>query len=290
MQASLFAALALMGVATMAASAMPPMEPLWPGGAPGAKGTAPEDVPSLQFFPASPEKSLGATVIVCPGGGYAGLADHEGAPVAQWLNSIGVNSAVLRYRLGPKYHHPCMMLDAQRAIRTVRARCASLGWDPKKIGILGFSAGGHLASTATTHFDAGDPAASDPIDRQSCRPDFSILIYPVITMSDPYTHTGSRTNLLGDNPAPELIRLLSNERHVTKETPPVFLVHTWADNGVPVQNSLMFATAMRRAGVPCELHMYEQGPHGFGLGTGNPILSQWPAQCAIWLRLHGLAK
>jgi len=265
---------------------------LWPQGAPGALGREPTDVPTLTPYLAPKEKATGAAVVICPGGGYGHLAEHEGRPVAEWLNTIGVTAFVLKYRLGPRYHHPAMLQDAARAIRLVRARAAEWGLDPARVGILGFSAGGHLASTAGTHFDAGKADAADPLERVSSRPDVMILIYPVITMREK-THAGSKKNLLGDNPTSELVALLSNEEQVTKETPPAFLVHTMTDTAVPVENTLMFVSALRRAGVPFELHLYERGPHGFGLGTerqgrpADPILSTWPARCADWLRLHG---
>jgi acetyl esterase/lipase len=228
----------------------------------------------------------GAAIIVCPGGGYTHLADHEGGPVAEWLNSLGVTAFVLKYRLGPRYHHPAPMQDAARAIRIVRARAVEWRLDPQRIGILGFSAGGHVASTAGTHFDSGKPDASDATERVSSRPNLMILIYPVITMREK-THAGSKANLLGAAPAPELIALLSNDEQVTKETPPAFLVHTMTDSAVPVENSLLFITALRKAGVPFEFHLYERGPHGFGLGQKDPILATWPDRCADWLRLHG---
>ncbi len=261
---------------------------LWPEGAPGSIGKDPVDIPTLTPFLPLKEKATGAAVIVCPGGGYGHLADHEGGPVAEWLNSIGITAFVLKYRLGPRYHHPAPLQDAARAIRTIRAQAGEWKIDPDRIGILGFSAGGHLASTIATHFDSGKSDASDPIERASSRPSVAILIYPVITMRD-RTHAGSKKNLLGDNPSPELIALLSNEEQVTKETPPTFLVHTMTDTAVPAENSQMFVAALRKAGVPCELHLYERGPHGFGLGRGDPILSTWPARCADWLRLHGFA-
>ncbi len=270
--------------------------PLWPQGAPGALGKAPEDVPTLTPYVAPKGRATGAAIVVCPGGGYQHLAlDHEGRAVAEWLNSVGVTAFVLKYRLGPRYRHPSMLQDAARAIRTVRARASEWGLDPERVGILGFSAGGHLASTAGTHFDAGKPDSTDPIERVSSRPSVMILIYPVITMRE-LTHAGSRRNLLGENPSPELVALLSNEEQVTKETPPAFLVHTMNDAAVPVENTLMFVAALRRAGVPFELHLYERGPHGFGLGTAregkpaDPILSTWPAHAADWLRLHGFVK
>jgi pectinesterase len=262
---------------------------LWPDGAPGALGKEDVDIPTLTPFLPLKEKATGAAVIVCPGGGYGHLADHEGAPVAQWLNSIGITAFVLKYRLGPRYHHPAPLQDAARAIRMVRARAAEWKLDVERIGILGFSAGGHLAATIATHFDSGKATAGDPIERLSSRPNVAILIYPVITMRDK-THAGSKKNLLGDNPSPELVALLSNEEQVTKDTPPTFLVHTMTDTAVPVENSQMFAAALRKAGVPFEFHLYERGPHGFGLGRDDPILSTWPARCADWLRIHGFAN
>ncbi len=258
---------------------------LWPSGAPGAVGNEPVDAPTLTpYLPK--ENATGAAVIVCPGGGYTHLADHEGRPVAEWLNSIGIAAFVLKYRLGPRYHHPAPLQDAARAIRTVRARAAEWQIDPKRIGILGFSAGGHVASTIGTHFDSGQASASDPIERVSSRPDVMILVYPVITMSG-FTHSGSKKQLLGDNPSKDLITLLSNEEQVTKQTPPTFLVHTANDAAVPVENSLHFAEALRKIGVPFELHIYERGPHGFGLGGNNPVLMSWPGSCANWLKLNG---
>lgn len=257
---------------------------LWSKAAPNAVGGEPDDTPTLTpFIPNSPN---GSAVILCPGGGYTRLADHEGRPVAEWLNSIGVTAFVLKYRHGPRYHHPTPLLDAARAIRLVRSRAKEFQVDPKRIGILGFSAGGHLASTIGTHFDAGQATATDPIDRESSRPDVLILIYPVITMGQ-LTHAGSKKQLLGDNPTPEMIKLLSNEEQVTKDTPPTFLVHTTSDVTVPVENSLRFAESLRKSGVPFELHVYERGRHGFGMGGNDPILTTWPKRCADWLHLQG---
>jgi acetyl esterase/lipase len=218
--------------------------------------------------------------------------DHEGRQVAEWLNSLGVAAFVLKYRLGPRYHHPAMLQDAARAIRTVRARGSAWGIDPHRIAILGFSAGGHLASTAGTHFDAGKADAEDPIERVSSRPDRMILIYPVIALATPYGHSGSRRNLLGENPSEDLLRSLSNEIQVNEQTPPTFLAHTNEDTGVPAENSLLFVMALRRVKVPVEFHLFEKGQHGLGLGGGakqfgigpNPAFMEWPKLCAIWLK------
>ena len=263
---------------------------LWTDDAPGALGKEPADIPTLTVYDPPEGKANGAAVVVCPGGGYGGLADHEGKPIAEWLNTLGVTGYVLKYRLGPRYHHPVMLHDVARAIRTVRANAADWHLDPNRIGVIGFSAGGHLASTAATHFDAGDPNAADTVDRVSSRPDVAMLIYPVITMTDPFTHGGSRHNLLGDNPPPDLVELLSNEKQVTAKTPPTFLVHSSDDAVVPCENSLLFALACRRAGVPVELHVFEHGPHGFGLGGNDPMLSTWPAACGRWLEHRGFLK
>jgi acetyl esterase/lipase len=262
---------------------------LWEGDAPGAQGSGDKDIPTITLFkPAG--KSSGAAVVICPGGGYGALAFHEGQPVAEWLNSLGITGVVLKYRLGPKYHHPVELGDVSRAIRTVRANSQKWGIDPKRIGVLGFSAGGHLASSAATHFDDGDANAADPVDRAGSRPDLAILVYPVLSLHEPYVHKGSRRNLLGDSPDPKLVDLLSNETQVTAKTPPCFLVHTADDGGVPVQNSLEFAAACFKNKVPCELHVLEHGPHGFGLGGKDPVLSTWPQDAARWLERRGFTK
>lgn len=280
--------------ATLASADSPPQTGtvirLWQGDAPGAQGTADEDIPTLTVYLPPPEKANGASVVVCPGGGYHGLAPHEGKPVAEWLNTIGVSGFVLKYRLGPKYHHPVMMEDVNRAIRMVRSHAKEWSLDPARIGVLGFSAGGHLASTAVTHFDAGKPDSQDPVEQVSSRPDFGVLIYPVITMTDPYTHRGSRTNLLGKEPPQDLIDLMSSEKQVTEKTPPCFLVHSAVDGVVPIQDSLMFVEACLKNKVPVELHMFDHGPHGFGLGGNDPVLSQWPGLCEKWMGFHGWLK
>lgn len=257
---------------------------LWEGEAPGAKGAEPGDIPTLTIYRPPAERRTRAAVVICPGGGYGGLAAHEGQPVAEWLNTLGITGLVLKYRLGPRYHHPVMLGDASRAIRLARSRAPEWNLDPGRIGILGFSAGGHLASTVATHFDAGKPDASDAVERVSSRPDAAILIYPVITLSAPYAHMGSRRNLLGDNPAQELVDLLSNEKQVTPQTPPTFLVHTADDAAVPCENSVLFMLALRKARVPVELHVFAHGPHGLGLGKDDPAFRAWPAACAQWLK------
>ena len=262
--------------------------PLWEGPAPGALGTAETDTPTLTIYRAA-RGATGTAVVVAPGGGYGALAmDHEGRQVATYFNAMGVAAFVLKYRLGPRYRHPVELGDAQRAIRLVRTRAQEFGVVPTRIGIMGFSAGGHLASTAATHFDAGNASATDPIDRAGSRPDFLILGYPVITFEAGVGHAGSVRNLLGDSPDPKLIELLSNERHVTPETPPTFLFHTANDSGVPAENSVRFFSALRRANVPAELHIFENGPHGVGLALGDPALGTWPQLLTNWLRARGL--
>ena len=264
---------------------------LWQNGAPGAVGNEEADKPSLTIWLPPADKANGAAVVICPGGGYGHLAvDHEGKQIAEWLNGLGVAAFMLKYRIAPRYRHPAPMLDAQRAVRTVRARAKEWNVDPQRIGIWGFSAGGHLASTVATHFDDGKPDAEDPIERVSCRPDFAILAYPVITFYPPYAHIGSRNNLLGKDPDPQLIELFSNERQVTAKTPPPFLFHTNADAGVPPENSILFYQALRKHGVPTELHVYEQGPHGVGLALNDSVLSSWGERLAAWLRVRGLLK
>jgi acetyl esterase/lipase len=263
---------------------------LWENGAPNAVGKEPVDIPTITPFPAPKDKATGAAVLVLPGGGYSRLSDvKEGSAVAEWLNSLGISAFVLKYRLGPRYNQPNPLLDAARALRTIRARAKEWNLDEKRLGILGFSAGGHLAATLATHFDAGKPEAPDAIERVSSRPDLHILLYPVITMGD-FTHAGSKKNLLGENPSAELIRLYSNELQVTSETPPAFLVHTTTDTAVPVENSLLYVAALRRAKVPFELHVYERGPHGFGLAPNDPVLATWAQRCADWLGVQGFTK
>lgn len=276
---------AIFGFMNFAAAQISPIV-LWENGAPGALGKESLDTPTLTpYFPAK-EKANGAAIIVCPGGGYSRLSDvKEGSAVAEWLNTLGITAFVLKYRHTAKYPHPAPLLDAARAVRFARTRAKEWNLDANRIGILGFSAGGHLASTLGTHFDSGKSNAADLIERVSSRPDLMVLVYPVITMGE-FTHAGSKKNLLGANPPPESVKLLSNEMQVTKNTPPTFLVHTLADTSVPVENSLMFVSALRKAGVPFEFHLYERGPHGFGLAPNDPILASWAERCEDWLSIH----
>lgn len=280
--------LPLVGLAAEQAASDAKVELLWPAGAPEAMGDKVTDQPSLTLYPAKGASRTTTAVIVCPGGGYGHLAvDHEGTAVAEWFNSLGINAFILRYRIAP-YRHPIPLGDAQRAVRLVRSRASEWQIDPKRIGMIGFSAGGHLVSSAATHFDGGVADAKDAVDRVSCRPDFVILGYPVITFTQSFMHAGSMKNLLGPEPDPKLCELLSNEKQVTPQTPPAFLFHTSDDKGVPVQNSIEFYLALKKAGVPAEMHIYQHGPHGFGLGTKYPELSTWPKLCETWLRVNGL--
>jgi acetyl esterase/lipase len=281
--------LAALACSTLVASAQTPAPvPLWPAGAPGALGESPNDIPTLT--PYLVEGANRPAIIVCPGGGYGGLAAHEGHDYALWLNQQGISAFVLKYRLGSHgYRHPVMLGDAQRALRLVRHRGQEWRIDASKVGIMGSSAGGHLASTALVHYDAGLADAAAPVDRYSSRPDFGILCYAVITMGE-HTHQGSRRNLLGDHPDPALIELLSNEKHVTKDTPPCFLWHTWEDKGVKIENTLQFAAALVKADVPFDLHIFEQGRHGIGLNDKPPFANAhpWSRDLVYWLKARGI--
>jgi len=266
--------------------------PLWPQGAPGALGQSTNDVPTLTPYFPPPAQASGAAIVVCPGGGYGGLAPYEGHDYALYLNQHGVTAFVLKYRLGSHgYRHPRMLEDAQRAIRLVRARAQEWKVDPKRVGIMGSSAGGHLASTAVTHFDAGKADASDPVEREGCRPDLGILCYPVITMGAK-THQGSKNNLLGPNPPAELVTLLSNELQVTSNTPPCFVWHTVEDSAVKVENALEFAAALQREHVPFALHIYPKGRHGIGLQDKPPFahVHPWAQALVFWLKEQGFVK
>jgi acetyl esterase/lipase len=262
--------------------------PLWQGRAPGALGDAPEDIPTLTIY--MPPNTTGpmTAVIVAPGGGYRNLSmNKEGRIPAAYLNTLGVASFVLKYRLGPRYHHPIELGDMQRAIRTLRSRASEWHLAPGRIGVMGFSAGGHLASTAATQFDRGDAAAADAINRASSRPDFAILGYPVITLSEPWTHQGSRTMLLGDNADAALARRLSTDTLVSADTPPTFLFHTNADTTVPAENSVYYYLALRKAGIAAEMHIFKDGAHGAGMPMNDTALSEWPKVLANWMRASG---
>lgn len=304
----IFALLLALGVIPALFAAMagsnPLFLPLWDGTPPNSQpaGQPEERVqenqilwvrhvqqPAIEVRLPARGNATGQAVVVCPGGGYGGLAyDWEGTDFAGWLNSRGIAAIVLSYRLpvdGDVDHRKWLvpLLDAQRAIRLTRAHAADWGINPAKVGIMGFSAGGHLASTAGTHFDAGNAEAADPVDRLSSRPDFMILVYPVISMMEGTTHLGSRVNLLGQHPSDELVRHYSNELQVTAETPPTFLVHAADDTTVPVQNSLLFHAALVAHKVPAELHVYPQGGHGFSFAFGKGRLQDWTQLCARWL-------
>ena len=258
--------------------------PLWSAHTPGSLGASANDIPSLTAFLPAAGKANGASMLILPGGGYGHLAEHEGKGYADWLAANGVTCYVLKYRLGSHgYRHPAMLNDAARGLRTLRAWARRDGLDPARVGIIGSSAGGHLASTLLVHFDAGQPNAADPIERESSRPDLGILCYPVISLGE-FTHQGSMQNLLGATPPADLVRLLSSELQVTAQTAPCFIWHTVADGGVPVENALLFACALRKAGVPFDLHLYEQGGHGLGLGHPDRPAPPWADACLYWLR------
>ena len=265
---------------------------LWEKGAPGALGEEPKDIPMGILYRLEGAKAPTAGLIVCPGGGYGHLAmDHEGHQIAAWANQMGMTALICDYRHRTKgYGHPYPLQDAQRAIRMMRANATDWNVDPNLIGIIGFSAGGHLVSTVLTHFDDGDKASQDGIAQKSSRPDFGILCYPVIGFGQTYTHKGSQKNLIGDDASQELIKSLSNEYHVTKETPPTFLFHTQEDKAVPVENSLKFYEGLVKAGVLSELHVFPKGRHGIGLGKGIAGAEKWPELCEKWLQSNGILK
>jgi len=261
---------------------------LWPAVADlGSRGNSP-----LTIYLAPKEKASGAAIIICPGGGYGRLSlKEEGHDVARWFSERGVAGIVLGYRMPDpsKEGKPLPLQDAQRAIRLVRSRAQEWGLRADRIGIMGFSAGGHLASTAGTHFDAGKPDATDPMDRLSCRPDFLALAYPVITFQDPYAHKGSRDAFLGKAPDPKLIELYSNDLQVTAQTPPTFLVHT-RDDGLKIENSTRFHEALRKAGVASELRLFDKGGHGYGLGAPGTEAATWPERFMEWMSAQGFLK
>lgn len=282
--------------------AQPPDRPvvrLWEGKAPHAKTDGPADTPTVTVFRAPADKANGTAVVICPGGGYGFLADdHEGKQVAEFFNGIGVTAFVLKYRIVGKDRpgplHPAPLEDVQRALRLVRHKAADYGVNPARVGIMGFSAGGHLASSAATHFDKGGLKNDDNVEKQSCRPDFAVLAYPVISMEPGVTHGGSRNNLLGVNPDAKLVELMSNDKQVTKDTPPTFIFHTSEDKAVLPENAVRFYLACKAAGVPVELHIYEKGRHGVGLGRdpkwtgGEPSVATWPDRLSDWMRSRGL--
>lgn len=268
---------------------------LWEGDAPNALGTEEKDIPTvIVYLPQDAEQQNAnqptPVLMICPGGGYGGLAmDHEGHQFGKWANEMGMAGVIVSYRhRGRGYGHPNPLLDAQRAIRFTRSHADDWKIDPKRLGMIGFSAGGHLTSTVLTHFDLGKADATDPIERQSSRPDFGILSYAVIALGESYTHAGSQKNLLGADASPDLIKSLSNEKQVTSQTPPTFLWHTAEDKAVPAENSLRFYSAMVTAGIPGELHVFPKGRHGLGLASGSGAAEQWPGLCRHWLADIGM--
>lgn len=276
-------------------AADPTPQPLWGDKIPGPTSKEEKNVPTLTFHPAPADKATGTAVVVCPGGGYSGRAtDHEGKQIVEWLNARGVHAAVLKYRTANESKvtpplEPGPMLDVQRAIRTVRAKAKDWGVDARRVGVWGFSAGGHLASTAATHFDSGKADSTNAIEKQSCRPDFAILAYPVVSMEDGVTHGGSKANLLGKTPDAKLVEFYSNDKQVTKDTPPTFLFHTKEDKAVLLKNSELFFEALTKAQVEgCKLYVEEKGPHGVGLGQKLMPPSRWPAELEEWMRERGL--
>lgn len=258
---------------------------LWPGRAPLATGDEPADIPDIELF--LPSDSRGGCVLVCPGGGYGHLAAHEGETIGEFFASHRISAAVLKYRIAPRYQHPAPLTDVTRALRALRHHADQWQMDPSRLAVMGFSAGGHLASTLSTKFDAGHAGSADPVDRHSSRPDASVLCYPVITLQGPGAHTGSRHNLIGPDAPQSQIDELSSDLHVDAQTPPTFLFHTVDDGSVPVENALLYAAALRKAGVKFEMHLYETGRHGVGLAGDPPALASWSSLLVTWLRSRG---
>jgi acetyl esterase/lipase len=277
--------------------------PLWEGDPPNYRETGEVTIwdtadivrvrnvqkPDIAVFLPSRKNASGEAVVICPGGGYGILAyDWEGSDIARWLNSEGIAAFVLKYRLpGAKsniipYKSPLM--DAQRAMRLVRFHAEKWNIDPGKVGVMGFSAGGHLASTISTHYDPGDSENDDPVEHESCRPDFSVLVYPVVSFTEEYSHVGSRENLLGKDADPDLIKHFSNELHVTDKTPPAILIHSGDDYGVPVENSIAYYEALQENKISSELHIYPYGGHGYSLAIGQGHLSTWPDRVIEWIK------
>ena len=284
----------LSSLGALAADERPEKLTLWPDGkTPGALGSDAKDVPTLTAYWPPREKASGAAIVVCPGGGYRVLAPHEGEAYARWLNDLGIAAFVLKYRLtSDGYHVPDSLQDATRAIRTVRAKAAEWQLDPKRIGIMGSSAGGHLSATLSTRFDGGHTESDDAIERASSRPDVCILCYAFI-LFDRNDKPERHEQFLGKNPSPEQIRAYSPALNVRSDTPPCFVWQTVADPGVKVENALVFAEALRQANVPFDLHLYQNGPHGIGLGVkeyDQTKLHSWTRDCAFWLGEQGFLK
>ncbi len=257
---------------------------LWEKEAPHAKGETAEDRPHLIPYIVN-ENENHAAVVICPGGGYVRRADHEGEPIAKWLNSLGISAFILHYRVAP-YKHPVPLIDAQRAISLVRYRADEWNINKNRIGILGFSAGGHLASTAATLYDFHNGRSKDKIDKESSRPNIAILCYPVISFSR-FIHEGSMNNLIGDHAEQTLREYLSSENNISESTPPVFMWHTADDASVPVGNALVFADALSEKRIPFELHIFQSGRHGLGLAMDEPDVASWTMTCETWLRKQG---
>ncbi len=283
-QMKLAGAAAAAALATATLNADPETIHIWNEGEGGQKA----QIVTLTWHVA--EKPNGVTILICPGGGYGGLcSSYEGHDIARWLNGFGISGAVLEYRCAPN-RHPLPLNDAKRAMRIVRRDAPARGLDPQRIGVIGFSAGGHLACTLATHFDPGDQSAPvDSIERISCRPDFQILVYPVVSMCEAITHGGSRDNLLGPDQTDELRKFLSNERMVTIDTPPAFVAHSRKDQMVPVENSRLYVAALEKAGVPVTYHELADGAHGLGCGNG-PYWIEWQSECEKWLKANRLAN
>ncbi len=291
--------LLMTALATFSEAAPPVVIPLWPEGVPGARAIGEErsesggrisnvSEPTLTVYAPAIDRPNGTAVIIAPGGGYGMLStEREGVQYASWLSTLGVTSFVLKYRM-KEFGHPAPLQDVLRAVRLVRSRAAEFRVSPARVGVMGSSAGGHLAASAGTLFDHPAGKTGAPLDATSARPDFLILMYPVITMDDPHAHAGSRKNLLGDNPSPDLLQLASMEKQVTAATPPTLLIHTQADQSVPVENSILFYQALTRAKVPAEMYLFEHGGHGMGMKDGLGTSSEWPARAAEWLRNRGL--
>jgi len=291
--------LLMTAIATLSEAAPPVIIPLWPEGVPGAKAIGDErsesggrlsnvSAPTLTVYTPAVDRPNGTAVIIAPGGGYGMLStEREGVQYANWLSTLGVTSFVLKYRM-KEFGHPAPLQDVLRAVRLVRSRAAEFMINPARVGVMGSSAGGHLAASAGTLFDHADGKTGAALDATSARPDFLILMYPVITMDDPHAHAGSRKNLLGENPSTELLNLASMEKQVTAATPPTLLIHTQEDQSVPVENSILFYQALTRAKVPAEMYLFEHGSHGMGMKAEFGTASDWPARAAEWLRNRGL--